>query len=94
VCRKLSEVISNQSDSTQRFVVKGELGEGLVFVPPYTTGWFEDTNIPLTLKTACFYIDWDEERKKPKFIIPMVDKDQLTYNIRRAVEVVNRFDFL
>jgi AbiV family abortive infection protein len=100
VCKKLSgvlEIRSNESDSNQRFVIKGELGESDVYVPSSITGLFEDpSNPPIDIesqwKTALFYIDWDEKNKKPKFIIPPVEKNQLMYNIQRALEEVNRFD--
>ena len=57
----------------------------------------EDTIIPrikanfFDLKTACFYIDWDDGINSWRFIIT-ADKDQLTYNIDRMKEFVSAFE--
>ena len=49
-------------------------------VPPFTTGFFTDTSrgtkIEFDFKTACFYIDWDDENRVPTFEIA-VDGKQL-----------------
>lgn len=50
-------------------------------------------DVDLVLKTACFYVDWDEANRMPKFLIP-AEREQLTYNINRVKENVAQFDFI
>jgi len=101
ICRKLSpvkEIVYNFSDVNQTFVIKkNNVESDSVSLTPYTSGIFEDTMIPrikanfFDLKTACFYIDWDDDINSWRFIIT-ADKDQLTYNIERMKELVSAFE--
>jgi AbiV family abortive infection protein len=101
VCKKLSKVLEiryNSSISSQTFVIRDKLGQGYISVPSGITGIFEDTNIPsreieFDLKKDCFYVDWDDKNKKPKFILPVIDTGQLVYNIGRFKESIRRFNF-
>jgi AbiV family abortive infection protein len=101
VCKKLSKVLEiryNNSTKTQTFMIRDKLGQGSVSVGPFASGMFEDTSIPsreidFDLKTACFYVDWDDIQKKPKFTIPAIDSDQLIHNIGRFQESARRFNF-
>ena len=48
---------------------------GSISVPPYLTGTFEDPFVPkqtlgFDLKTACFYVDWDNNSQDWKFLLP------------------------
>jgi len=79
---------------SQTFVIKkNNVESGSVSLTPYTSG----TMIPrikanfFDLKTACFYIDWDDDINSWRFIIT-ADKDQLTYNIERMKELVSAFE--
>ena len=94
ICRRLSrtiEITYNSSDTVQTFVIKRDgIPIGSISVPPHLSGTFEDPSISkrtvdFDLKTACFYIDWDNG--KWKFVLP-VDKDQLTDNIKRIKEAI------
>ena len=93
ICRRLSRTIEittyNSSDTTQTFA------NGSISVPLHLSGTFVDPSIPkrtvdFDLKTACFYIDWDNTNNTNgewKFVLP-VDKDQLTDNIERMKEAI------
>jgi AbiV len=102
VCLKLSnviEIVYNTSPKTQTFTIKGSFRNGSVSVGPYQSGIFEDPTLPgpgdvdLDLKTACFYVDLDEANRRPKFLIP-AERKQLTHNIKRVKENVQKFDFI
>ncbi|HEX7178835.1 MAG TPA: AbiV family abortive infection protein [Nitrososphaeraceae archaeon] len=69
--------INNSTEKTRMY----KIGRNLkVSVPPFTTGFFTDTSrgtkIEFDFKTACFYIDWDDENRVPIFEIA-VDGKQL-----------------
>lgn len=91
-CTKLSgaiEITYNSCDVYQTFVIKkDDVPIGPVSIPPFTTGIFEDSINPI-LKTACFYVDWDNSKRSWESIIP-VDKDQLMYNITLMKEIVSK----
>jgi AbiV family abortive infection protein len=102
VCKKLSKVLEiryNNFISTHTFVIRDKLGQGSAAVGSGATGIFEDpTNIPsreidYDLKKDCFYVDWDDKQKKPKFTIPVIDTEQLIYNIGRFQDSSKRFNF-
>lgn len=102
ICLKLSkviEIVHNTSPNTQTFTIKGSFRDGSVSVGPYQSGIFEDPTLPglgdadLDLKNACFYVDLDEDNRSPKFLIS-AHREQLTYNIKRVKESVEKFDFV
>ena len=70
-----------------------------VSVAPYQSGLFESsTHVPsrdveFNLKTACFYVDWDEVNRVPKYLIT-ANKEQLAYNIKRVKDNLAQFDFI
>lgn len=102
VCLKLSpviEIVLNTSPKVQTFTIKGPFGNVPVSVAPYQSGLFESsTHVPsrdveFNLKTACFYVDWDEVNRVPKYLIT-ANKEQLAYNIKRVKDNLAQFDFI
>jgi AbiV family abortive infection protein len=92
VCSKLSptaEMTTNTTKSTQTIVLKKNgIPVGSVSIGGFSTGIFEDTThiasqkVQLSLKTSCFYIDWNSTNCDWEFFLP-TDRDQLTYIIER-----------
>jgi AbiV family abortive infection protein len=104
VCNELSltlELSYNSSDKARMInLEKGNDNNNSISVPPYQTGLFTDiTNGPAKivesdLKTSCFYIDWEERNKNPKFILSLKEvasQKQLKYNIKRFRESLDSF---
>lgn len=62
-------------------------------IPAFTTGCFIDTTrgniIEFDFKTACFYIDWDNEGKMPSFELE-VDKNQLDKIIKLFEDTIEK----
>jgi hypothetical protein len=98
ICKILSpaiEITTNKnSEFGQEIVIKRDgIQIGRISRAPNTTGIFQDTtkipdrSVDIDLKTACFYIDWDNTDGNWKFILPP-DKEQLVYNIERMKEAV------
>lgn len=73
--------ISNNSEKARTYTVGRNFK---VNVPPLATGFYSDvtggSKIEFDFKTACFYIDWDQNNKAPSFEIE-VDAKQLENNI-------------
>jgi hypothetical protein len=102
VCLKLSpviEIVHNTSPKAQTFTIKGPFGDAPLSVGPYQSGIFESsTDIPsrdvdFNLKTACFYVDWDEVNRMPKYLLT-ANREQLAYNIKRVRDNLAQFDFI
>jgi AbiV family abortive infection protein len=80
--------VINNNKRTQTY----SLGRKLkVSVPPFTTGFISDVTYDSVLefdfKTACFYIDWDDENRHPTFKFE-VDIKRLDKNIRLFEKVL------
>ena len=98
ICRRLSRIIEitvNASKAVRTFEVKNYgIVIGSISVPPYLTGTFEDPFVPkqtlgFDLKTACFYVDWDNNSQDWKFLLP-ADQDQLVDNIGRMKKHIKK----
>jgi AbiV family abortive infection protein len=81
--------VINNNKKTQTY----SLGRKLkVSVPPFTTGFISDVTYDSVLefdfKTACFYIDWDDENRHPIFKIE-VDVKRFDKNIRLFEKVLD-----
>lgn len=80
--------VNNNNEKTQTY----SLGRKLkVSVLPFTTGFVSDVThgsiLEFDFKTACFYIDWDNENRHPTFKIE-VDIKRLDKNIRLFEKVL------
>jgi AbiV family abortive infection protein len=83
--------VNNNNEKTQTY----SLGRKLkVSVPAFTTGFVSDVTrgsiLEFDFKTACFYIDWDNDNRHPTFKIE-VDTKRLDKNIRLFEKVLENF---